>query len=214
MTGTGNEVPRSARRLVLRALLLAWLGTLVCVLLAFAWLQIADSHLWQFAFSMLSGALLVFAFCWVQTRVFQDLRQSPALAPLWMRLLGFLLLLGLWLMLLSWIGIARDHAPLYAGYWNSKLSPELRYLATYERLVSWQQFFWSLLQWLVAALLLPIAVEGSTFGFGRGRMDAHWPRLPSSVLLARCSPLRLSRQCIRRSHGELAARQGAGGRDD
>ena len=144
-----------------RVLLLEWLGTLLLLLLAFAWLQIADSHVWQFAFSIAAGVLLVVAFFSLQMRVFRMLlRRSSVLAPFWKRFLVCVAILGLWLLLLQGIGEAREHASLYAGYWNSKLPPGLRYFFTYERLVSLQQCLWNLVQWALAALLIPIAVEG------------------------------------------------------
>ncbi len=165
-----------------RVLLLEWLGTLLLLLLGFAWLQIADSHIWQFAFSIVSGVLLVIAFFLLQATVFRILlRRSSTLAPFWKRFLICLAVLGLWLLLLQGIGAAREHAPLYAGYWNSKLSPGLRSFFTYERLVSLQRSFWSLLQWALAALLLPVAVEGgamamnSSAGKRIGGIYRHWP---------------------------------------
>ncbi len=44
------------------------------MLLAAGWLQIPDSHTWQFVFSMLSGVLLVVAFLWLYTATFRHLR--------------------------------------------------------------------------------------------------------------------------------------------
>ena len=45
-----------------RLLLSQWVGNIVLMLLAAAWLQIPDSHTWQFAFSVLSAVLLVAGF--------------------------------------------------------------------------------------------------------------------------------------------------------
>ncbi len=164
-----------------RVMLLEWLGTLLLLLLGFAWLQIADSHVWQFAFSIVSGVMLVIAFFLLQAAVFRMLLQrSSVLAPFWKRFLICLAVVGLWLLLLQGIGAAREHAPLYAGYWNSKLSPGLRSFFTYERLMSLQRSFWSLLQWALAALLLPVAVEGgamavdSSAGKRIGDIYRHW----------------------------------------
>ena len=57
-----------------RLLLSQWVGNLVLMLLAAAWLQIPDSHTWQFVFSMLSGVLLVVAFLFLYTATFHHLR--------------------------------------------------------------------------------------------------------------------------------------------
>jgi hypothetical protein len=172
--GVGQTLRQAGKLLTWRVLLWEWAGTLLLVLLAFAWLQIADSHVWQFAFSIVSGGLLVVAFIWVQTHVFRMLlARAQAGAPFWLRFLTCLVLVGLWFLMMYWIGIALRHAPLYAGYWNSKLSPGLRYLFPFERLVSLQQWLWELAQWVVLALLAPIALEG-----GSARLDsAAWKRI-------------------------------------
>ncbi len=72
--------------------------------------------------------------------------------------------------LLVWMGLShpiaagRDHEELYAGYWNSKLSPGLRYRFTYMRLVELQDRFYDLVELVIAALLLPLAIELMTSG--------------------------------------------------
>ena len=65
-----------------RLLLSQWVGNFLLMLLAAAWLQIPDSHTWQFAFSMLSGVLLVVGFLWLYTATFHHLRPcaEPAAA--------------------------------------------------------------------------------------------------------------------------------------
>ncbi|HEY4050541.1 MAG TPA: hypothetical protein VGM27_27060 [Acidobacteriaceae bacterium] len=164
-SSSGNPLRSAWIRLSWRVLVLEWLGTLLCLLLAFAWLQIPDSHLWQFVFSIVSGVLLVTAFVWMQTIAFRTLlRRSSDSAPFWLRFLICAVVVALWLIVLSWINIARGHAALYAGYWNSKFAAGQRYFFTYARLVRWQQGFWDLVQWTSAAFLVPIALEGGVAG--------------------------------------------------
>ena len=56
-----------------RLFLSQWVGNFLLMLLAAGWLQIPDSHTWQFAFSMLSGVLLVVGFLWLYTATFRHL---------------------------------------------------------------------------------------------------------------------------------------------
>ena len=74
-----------------RLLLSQWVGNFLLMLLAAGWLQIPDSHTWQFAFSMLSGVLLVVGFLWLYTATFRYLRPCPLRPPWW---LSCLLLAG------------------------------------------------------------------------------------------------------------------------
>jgi hypothetical protein len=168
-----DSKPLTAGQLTLRVLVLQWVGLLLWLLLAAAWLRIPDSHTWQFALSMLSGAALVVGLLWIEISTFRRLRLPVGLAPFWRRLILLFLLVVLWGVIFHWIEIARDQAPLWAGYWNSKLSHGVRYVVTYERLVTWQRFAWSLVLCCVTALLLPVAIEASTGGLG----GHPWPRI-------------------------------------
>jgi hypothetical protein len=156
------------RKLTPGIVLLQWAGNLAAMLLAFAWLQIPDSHAWQFIFSMLFGVLLVFAFLWLHARTFRILRPSDTAVPLWQRLLVLLIVIVLGHLLLHGIGIGRNHETLFAGYWNSKFSASMRSFFTYQRLVQWQENIYALLQWLFAAVLLPIAFVGASTGLRDG----------------------------------------------
>jgi hypothetical protein len=73
-----GAVARFRGRLILAQLL----GNILLMLLAAGWLQIPDSHTWQFVFSMLSGVLLVIAFLWLYTATFRHLRPCTPLAQL------------------------------------------------------------------------------------------------------------------------------------
>src|ERR1700682_2668996 len=85
-----------------RLLLSQWVGNFVLMLLAAAWLQIPDSHTWQFAFSVLSGVLLVVGFLWLYTATFHHLHPGAEPAPRWLNWQSWLLLAGFialwWLM--------------------------------------------------------------------------------------------------------------------
>ena len=69
-------------RLKARLFLSQWVGNFLLMLLAAGWLQIPDSHSWQFVFSMLSGVLLVAAFLWLYTATFRHLRVCAVAASL------------------------------------------------------------------------------------------------------------------------------------
>lgn len=151
------------RKLGKGVIVLQWFGNLVLMLLAFAWLQIPDSHAWQFLFSVTSALALALAFLGLHARTFQKLRGTPPTAAWWLRLLILLVVIAHGYFLLQFIGIGRTHEALYAGYWNSKFSAGQRGFFTFQRLVEWQDHVYDLLQWLLVALLLPIAfVSGAT----------------------------------------------------
>jgi hypothetical protein len=187
-----------------RLYLTQWLGNILLMLLGAGWLQIPDSHTWQFVFSMLSGVLLVLGFLWLYTSTFRRLRTCPApVSPArpdsetkgapsfaWFAkggknhiLLSWLLLVVfvvLWWLELLPIAAVRAHEGLYAGYWNSQSPPWLRHHLGYSQLVAWQERIYDCLQCLWAGLLLPLAVETCACGLGAGwfrraaRVYRHW----------------------------------------
>lgn len=140
---------------------------LVLILLAILWLQIPDSHAWQFAFSMLSATALLIGFCWIQTATFARIRPAAQPAGFWLRILGFALVALLWLLLAQWIASGSDSIPQYAYLWNSKLSPGMRITFSPARLITSLSFFLDALIWAVTALLLPIAITLSVDGLRR-----------------------------------------------
>jgi len=152
------------KRLSTGVVLLQWFGNLAATLLAFLWLQIPDSHAWEFMFSILSAGLLVFAFLGLHAHTFRLLLPQDESASLWPRLFLLLLVIILGFFIFQGIDVGRHHEPLFAGYWNSRFSAGMRSFFTYHRLVQWQDYFYDLLQWLFAALLLPIAFMGALFG--------------------------------------------------
>ena len=116
-------------RLKARLFLSQWVGNFLLMMLAAGWLQIPDSHTWQFAFSMLSGGLLVVAFLWLYTATFRHLRPCAARPPWWLSCLLLLVFVGLWWLLLQPIAVGRAHEGSFAGYWNSQSPAWLRSLS-------------------------------------------------------------------------------------
>lgn len=146
---------------------LQWGGNLLALLFAAAWLQIPDSHAWQFAFSMISAVVLLVGFCWLQVLTFSRIRTSTEPATLWLRILGFALVAVLWFLLAHWIASGSASIPNYAYLWNSKLSPAGRIALSPTRIITGLNILLDVLIWAVTALLLPIAVMLSAQGLAR-----------------------------------------------
>ena len=159
-----GAVARFSGRLILSQLL----GNFLLMLLAAGWLQIPDSHTWQFLFSMLSGVLLVIAFLWLYTATFRALLPCVARPPLWLSWILLAVFVALWWLLLQPIAVLRAHEALYAGYWNSQSPPWLRHHLGYSSLVAWQERLYDCAQWLVGGLLLPLAMETCACGLKAG----------------------------------------------
>jgi hypothetical protein len=152
------------RRIKGRVLPGQWLGNLLLVVLAGGWLQIPDSHAWQFVFSMISGLLLLAAFLWLYVATFRHLR-SCARPPWWQ---SCLLLAGgliLWWLLLRVMDAGRAREAIFAGYWNSQSPSGLRSHFGYSSLVAWQEHIYDGAEYLLAGLLLPPAVEFCACGW-------------------------------------------------
>jgi hypothetical protein len=159
-----------------RLFLEQWAGNFLLMLLAAAWLQIPDSHAWQFAFSILSGVLLVVGFLWLYCQTFRTLRACDTPPSYWLSFPMLALSVLLWWLLLQPIAIGRAHESLVAGYLNSQSSTWLRYHLGYSSLVAWQERIYDCLQLVWAGLLLPVVVELCSCGFFPG-----WLRRPTRV---------------------------------
>jgi hypothetical protein len=144
---------------------LQWAGSLFLLLFAALWLQIPDSHVWEFALSILLGLLIVLAVVWLCARTVRSLRGDNA--PFAYRIVILLIFAAVWMLLLYPIGWGRAKEELYAGFVNSKLSPSLRYFFTYNRLLALQEYFYDLLQSIAAGLLIPLIIEATAFGINR-----------------------------------------------
>jgi len=143
---------------------LQWIGNAVVMLLAILWLQIPDSHTWQFVFSMAAAVGIAWLFVWLYTVTFRRLRLSVPAVPMWLSAVFLAAVLLVWMGLSHPIAVGREHEEIFAGYWNSKMAPGPRYLFRYVRLVRIQDRFYDLLQLVIAALLLPLAIELMTSG--------------------------------------------------
>jgi hypothetical protein len=145
-----------------------WVGNFLLMLLAAAWLQVPDSHTWQFAFSMLAGALLVVLFLWLYTATFRHLRPCAPRPPWWLSCLLLAMFVALWWLMFEPIAAGRAHEALYAGYWNSQSPRWLRPYFGYSQLVAWQERIYDCVEWLWGGLLLPLAVETCACGLAPG----------------------------------------------
>jgi hypothetical protein len=155
-----------------------WVGNFLLMLLAAGWLQIPDSHSWQFLFSILSGALLVVGFLWLYIATFRHLLPCAPRPPWWLSCLILAAFLALWWLLLQPIGALRAHEALYAGYWNSQSPKWLRYHLGYSSLVAWQDRIYDGIQCILAGLLLPLAIVITACGLDAAkqatRVYRHW----------------------------------------
>jgi hypothetical protein len=129
---------------------------------------------------MLSGALLGVAFLWLYVATFRHLRPSTAPPPRWLGGLLLGLFVALWWLLLQPIAAGRAHESLVAGYLNSQSPSWVRYHLGYSKLVAWQERIYDCIHWLLAGLLLPLAIETCAFGLCPGwlrhaaRVYRHW----------------------------------------
>ena len=178
MGATGAAFSRIFSLIKGRLFLSQWVGNFLLMLLAAGWLQIPDSHTWQFAFSMLSGALLVVGFLWLYVATFRYLRRCALRPPWWLSCLLLTGFIVVWWLLLQPIAAGRVHEALFAGYWNSQSPSWLRYHLGYSSLVAWQERIYDCVQYLLAGLLLPLAVETCACGVAgfrhATRVYRHW----------------------------------------
>jgi hypothetical protein len=144
-----------------------WLGNILALALASVWLQIPDSHVWQFVLSIAFAAVLIAAFCWLQVTTFERVRARTPSNPLLQRMLAFALITVLWFFLAQWIGSWADSLSMYPAYWNSKLSPAMRVLLTPARIVDSLNCLITLTELLLAGFLLPILIALSALGPSR-----------------------------------------------
>jgi hypothetical protein len=151
-------------RMTGRLFVMQWLGNALLMLLAASWLQIPDSHTWQFAFSILSGILLLIVFCTLYAFTFRHLLHCTTRPPWWRSCFFVFAAVALWWFAQPLINAGRSHEALFAGYWNSKSPLWLRYHLGYSSLVAWQERIYDCIQWLWVTFLLPLAMQTSTCG--------------------------------------------------
>jgi len=168
-----QAIRQAVSKLKGRLFWLQWVGNFLLMLLAASWLQIPDSHSWQFMFSILSGVLLVVGFLWLYIATCRHLLPCAPRPPWWLSCLLLAVFLALWWLLLQPIGALRAHEALYAGYWNSQSPPWLRHHLGYSSLVAWQERIYDCIQCILAGLLLPLAMEASACGVNQIKRAKH-----------------------------------------
>lgn len=177
MTFPSSDI-RAALKKMPKVVALQWAGNLVLALLAALWLQIPDSHLWQFMLSIISGLLIGLAVLWLYAETVSNLRKTNT--PTFLRMSLLILFALLWVLFLHFVGLLREKEGLFAGFWNSKLPADLRVFFNYPRLVAWQEHLYDLAQWIFAGILLPVALEMSAIGLSltslkrSARVYRHW----------------------------------------
>ena len=135
-----------------------WVGTLVLVVLSVLWLQIPDSHIWEFAFSILFAGGLLALFFWCCSWVFKRMLKPAEKERWWLQWVLLAAVIVAWWLSQMPIDRLLEHRALYAGYWTSRLPHWLRGLRTYEHLVVLQNWMYFSLRLVVTGLLLPVAV--------------------------------------------------------
>ena len=134
-------------------------------------LAIPESHAWQVFLSLLLTLGLLSGFVLWNATTLRRLRATTSPTQLWRGALvlgGWLLLAAL---LFHLIGLCAASVDVRAGYWNSQMSPEVRHLLPYLRLIALQQFAIQAAHWvLVPAMLLPVAMETVTLGLRRSAL--------------------------------------------
>lgn len=155
-----------------------WFGTLVLVLLSVLWLQIPDSHVWEFAFSILFACGLLALFFWLCSWVFRKMLKPAEEERWWLRWILLAAVIVVWWLLQMPIDRLLEHRALYAGYWTSHLPHWLRGLWTFEHLVVLQNWVYFSLRLIVTGLLLPVAVVvgASRLRESAGRIFGLWSR--------------------------------------
>ena len=155
-----------------------WAGTLALAALGVLWLQIPDSHVWEFVFSILLACGLLVAFFWFYSGVFKRMLKPAKEERWWLQWILLAAVVIAWWLLKMPIDRLVEHRGLYAGYWTSRLPHGLRWLRTYEHLVLLQDWIYFSLRLVVTGLLLPVAVVvgASRLRDGAGRIFGVWSR--------------------------------------
>jgi hypothetical protein len=166
------------RMLRVRLVAGVWAGTLVLAALGVLWLQIPDSHVWEFVFSILFACGFVGLFFWFYAWVFKGMLKPAEEERWWLQWILLAAVVVAWWLLQMPIDRLVEHRELYAGYWTSRLPHGLRWLRTYEHLVLLQDWIYFSLRLIVTGLLLPVAVVAgaSRLRDGAGRIFGVWSR--------------------------------------
>jgi hypothetical protein len=145
-------------RLSPRVLVLSTLGSIAIAIAIALWLQIPDSHTWEFVLSVLTGLAIVLATLWLKATVIRQIRINQPATAISMAVTAFwAIVTAVFIHLIHLLSVQVDER---AGFWNSRLSAHQRTIFTYGRLVSWQTNAIETLLWFILpALLLPLILE-------------------------------------------------------
>lgn len=160
-------------------LIFQWCGNLLLLFLGFLWLQIPDSHTWQFVFSMLAAVILAVFFSGLHIFTLARLR-AVIPGPRWTRMLTFTVIFLVWMFVARWIASGSNHIWLYAADWNSKLSARHRVTFTADRLAMFLEWGLVFAQLILVAILIPLVLELGAVGVRRARFGnivRPWRRL-------------------------------------
>ena len=128
------------------------------IALGVLWLQIPDSHVWEFAFSLLFACILLALFFWFYSWVFEQMLKPDKGERWWLKWILLTAVIIVWWLLQTPIDKLVEHRALYAGYWTSRLPHGVRALRTYEHLMVLQSWIYFSLRLVIAGLLAPVAV--------------------------------------------------------
>lgn len=146
------------KRLGWRVVLLAFAGSVTLAAAALLWLQIPDSHVWEFGVSVVVGLALVVGAVWLKASIVRRIRLGTGATGQAMAVMAVWIIVG-W-GLVQAVERLSVHVVERAGYWNSRLSAHQRTIFTETRLEDWQNDAISTLLWFVIpGLLLPVIVE-------------------------------------------------------
>ena len=135
-----------------RLLAVLWFGNAAAILLALAWLQIPDSHVWQVAISFLYAAAWSGSVLWLYADTFRRASAEPRSGMVRYVLVILIAIVVAWLLLQVFdVGRARRGISGILEFEVLGAGPSF---FTYPRLVAWQRGFYDVLQWAVATVLL------------------------------------------------------------
>jgi hypothetical protein len=153
------------RRLRPRILLVAFIGNALLALLAAAWLQIPDSHIWQLILSVVFGSLIVAAFLWLQSSTLTHIRHPEHPSNTWLScalVAPWIFFFWAWTHLITSLSTRVEDR---ASYWNSRFNAHQRTFFTQPHLVMWQSDAIAILAWwLIPTLILPLLIETISSG--------------------------------------------------
>ncbi|GAC1647127.1 MAG: hypothetical protein NVS9B15_05580 [Acidobacteriaceae bacterium] len=153
----------------LSRVLLLLVGIPVIALLWAGWLWIPEAHYWQLAVTIIVAIALLSGISWLQALVMRGLR-SDSLRPDVAAIISVLIWFAILCILLRWIDARNNWLGNFAPYLYSKLSRSTRSELPLPRLAGMLADIQATCFWYIGpALLLPFALEWSSFGMVQAR---------------------------------------------